>query len=503
VDSIALVGMEGHPIEVEVSVAQGLPAFTVVGLPDASIQEARERVRAAIQSSGEEWPQKRITVNLSPAHLRKAGSTFDAAMALGVLVASGRIPQDRLRDVCVLGELSLDGAMRRVRGVLPSVVAAARAGARAAVVPPANAREAALVSGIDVFAIDHLARAVRFFRGEAGVDPWRGHARAETVADYDVDLSDVRGNAVAKRALEIAAAGGHNVLMMGAPGGGKTMLARRIGTIVPPLSEEEAFEVTRVYSVAGLVPEDRPLVARRPFRAPHHSVSSTGLVGGGSGMPHPGEASLAHRGTLFLDEFAEFRREALQALRQPMEDGIVTIVRSKWSVTFPARFQLIAASNPCPCGSLGDPLKPCTCRPGRIASYAERLSGPIMDRIDVQVTVERLNKRQLFGAPEGDPSAVVARRVADARAFASARLAAQGRTCNAELPPRDLEQSCKLAPAGRRILENAIERHGLSARAAHRALRVARTIADLAAEGSTGEMAVKEAVGLRVDDVRG
>src|SRR5438874_1622217 len=375
--------MDGHAVDVEVAVAQGLPAFTIVGLPDPSIQEARERVRAAIQSSSETWPLKRVTVNLSPAHLRKAGSSFDLAMALGVLAAEGRIAPERLRHICVLGELSLDGGVRQIRGVLPAAIAAAGAGARAVMVPAANAGEASLVGGMDVLPVRHLGQAVRFLRGECDVEPWRGPALAVDPNGTGVDLSDVRGNANAKLGLEIAAAGGHNLLMIGSPGGGKTMLARRLPDILPPMTEQESFEVTRVSSVAGLLPEGGSLVSHRPFRAPHHSASTTGLIGGGSGVPHPGEVTLAHRGVLFLDEFAEFRRETLQALRQPLEDGVIRIVRARWAVTYPARFQLIAAANPCPCGYDGDEVKGCSCLPGPKDGYVGRLRGPVIDRIDL------------------------------------------------------------------------------------------------------------------------
>lgn len=500
-ESVALVGMEGHHVDVEVALAQGLPAFTIVGLPDPSIQEARERVRAAIESSGEQWPMRRVTVNLSPAHLRKAGSSFDLAMALGVLSAGGRVPEERLRAVCVLGELSLDGRVRPIRGVLPAAVAAARAGAGAVMVPAQNAREASIAREVAVLPVEHLAQAVRFFRGETDL-PRPLPARPSTQMRDDLDLTDVRGNLCAKRAVEIAAAGGHNLLMVGPPGGGKTMLARRLPGVLPPMTDEEAFEVTRIHSVAGLLGDDGGLVTFRPFRAPHHSGSTVGLIGGGSGMPHPGEVSLAHRGVLFLDEYGEFRREVLQAMRQPLEDGGVTIVRSRWSVTYPARFQLIAASNPCPCGHLGDLVRPCVCVPGRLAMYRERFTGPVVDRIDLQVHVARLRKNELFSQPDGESSAVVRARVALARERQRARCNAAGVASNAELPPRDLDTVCRAIPTARASLERAVEKMGLTARGAHRVLRVARTIADLAGDEDVSVPAVEEALAYRVLEVK-
>jgi len=498
-ESVAVVGLDGYPVEVEVAIAQGLPAFNVVGLPDASIQESRERVRAAVVSSGEEWPLQRITVNLSPAHLRKAGPGFDLAIALGVLAARGRVAQERLRELCLLGELSLDGAVRRVRGALASAIAAAAAGKRAILLPRANATEATLVGGIDVLPVEHLAQAVRFLRGECVLDP-----PAETGAqDEDVDeldLSDVRGQVIPKRALEVAASGGHNLLLQGPPGGGKTMLARRLPGILPPLTHAEALEVTQIYSVAGLLAEDGGLMLRRPFRAPHQSVSMAGLIGGGSLTPQPGEASLAHRGVLFMDEAAEFRRDAVQALRGPLEEGTVSIVRGRWSVTYPCRFQLVAATNPCPCGYTGDPIRSCKCLPGRLAAYAERLSGPVVDRIDLQVEVERLKKSEIFSQDPGEPSADVRKRVTAARSLQAARLAPFGVGMNAEIPPPALEEACMLATSAKRRIERAVESSGLSARGVHRVMRVGRTLADLRGDERVDLRHVDEALQYRLLD---
>ncbi|MCA1833855.1 MAG: YifB family Mg chelatase-like AAA ATPase [Actinomycetota bacterium] len=497
-ESVAVIGLEGHPVDVEVSLAQGLPAFNIVGLPDVSVQEARERVRAAIVHSKEDWPQKRITVNLSPAHLRKAGSGFDLAIAVGIVAAGGRSSEEKLKPTCFVGELSLDGTVRRVRGVLAAAMAARRNRKSMLIVPRANAQEAALVEGIAVLPVDHLTDAIKFIRNETIIEPWTKRAEARDAPPCDLDLTDVRGQGPAAKALEIAAAGGHNLLMMGTPGGGKTMLARRLPTILPPLSNDEALEVTRIYSVAGLLDEGEGLVRTRPFRAPHHSVSTTGLVGGGSGLPQPGEVSLAHRGALFLDEATEFRRDALEALRGPIEDGAVTIVRSKFSVTYPARFQLIAAANPCPCGHAGDEVRPCICLPGRIANYKGRLSGPLMDRIDLQVDVPRLRRGEIFRSPEGESSAIVRERVLQVRNIQRMRLKRFGLSCNAEITAGLLAQTCGRTASASRTLEKMIEKYRLSGRGAHRLLRVSRTIADLHGDEVIDEEHVSLAAGYRV-----
>lgn len=458
-------------------------------------------MRAAVLSSDETWPLQRITVNLSPAHLRKAGPGFDLAIALGVLAAAGRIAQERLRELCLLGELSLDGTIRRVRGALASAMAASQAGKRAILLPRANANEAALVGGIDVLPVDHLAQAVRFLRGECELDgTWV--ARTEPAAvpvEDDTDLTDVRGQQLPKEALELAAAGGHNLLLRGSPGGGKTMLARRLPGILPALTHPESLEVTRIYSVAGLLPEESGLITHRPFRAPHMTVSTAGLIGGGSLTPQPGEASLAHRGVLFLDEAGEFKRDALQALRGPLEEGTVTIVRGRWAVTYPARFQLVAATNPCPCGYKGDPIRSCKCVPGRMASYEERLSGPVIDRIDLQVLVERLKKKELFLHPPGDSSPAVRARVGHARERQARKLARFGVAVNADIPTAALEEAVAADASAKRALENSVDRLGLSARGVHRVMRVARTVADLREDGAVTEEHVLLALRFRFD----
>lgn len=500
-ETVAIVGLDGYPVEVEVALASGLPQFTLVGLPDASIQEARERVRAAVVSSNEKWPMQRITVNLSPAHLRKAGPGFDLAIALGVLAADGRIAQERLREMCLLGELSLDGTVRRVRGALASAMAASHAGKRAILLPRANAAEATLVGGIEVLPVDHLAQAVRYLRGECTLEGISEGAAEVPVPEEndDADLTDVRGQSMPKEALELAAAGGHNLLLKGSPGGGKTMLARRLPGILPPLSHREALEVTRIYSVAGLLAEDAGLITQRPIRAPHQSVSTVGLIGGGSLVPQPGEVSLAHRGVLFLDEAAEFKRDAIQALRGPLEQGTVSVIRGRWAVTYPARFQLVAATNPCPCGYKGDELRSCKCVPGRLAVYEERLSGPMMDRIDLQVKVPRLKKKEIFLHPPGDPSVVVRERVIQARERQRERLARFGVETNADIPTASLEEAVAADAGAKRMLENSVDLLGLSARGVHRVMRVARTVADLKGDDIVTDFHVDTVLEFRFD----
>lgn len=492
--SATVLGIDAHPVRVEVAVANGLPAFTMVGLPDAAVSEARERVRAAISAAGEGWPLQRIVVNLSPAHLRKVGTGFDLAIAVALLVAVGRIPPAAVVGVGILGELSLDGRVRGVRGTLAAVDA--MKACRWVLVPVANAAEAGLVEGPTVLAVDHLSRAIGVLADGAEPVPLC-LARTPDAVIVD-DLADVRGNELAKRSLEIAAAGGHNLLMTGAPGAGKTMLARRLPGILPPLSPREAVEVTRIHSVAGLLEDGAGLVRARPFRAPHHSVTTPGLVGGGGASPIPGEVSLAHRGILFLDELGEFSRHAVQALRQPMEEGVVSVVRARWSVTFPARAMIIAATNPCPCGYAGIENRACRCKPHRLDSYAERLSGPVMDRIDLQVGVPPASGDELFGPGSGERSAVIAERVAAARATARARWGARGFETNAELPAADIVDEARVEADAQRTLSRAVDDDGLTGRAAHRVIRVARTIADLADDATVTDRAVREALTLRV-----
>ncbi|MHB1324768.1 MAG: YifB family Mg chelatase-like AAA ATPase [Thermoleophilia bacterium] len=506
--SHAVIGMEATPIEVETDLGWGLPVFNIVGLPDAAVRESKERVRAGMANSGFDFPLRRITVNLAPADVRKAGPSFDLPIALSLLAASEQLKIDGAVAYSAAGELSLDGSVRKINGALSIAEGARRIGHRGVLLPAANAAEAALVEGVEIIPVENLKQAVEFLEGKLAIPPARTDsagllARSNSVS---LDLADVKGQEQARRALEVCAAGGHNLLMIGPPGSGKTMLARRLPSILPPLDIREAIEVTRIYSVAGLLAEGRPLISDRPFRSPHHSISHVGLAGGG-GTPRPGEVSLSHRGVLFLDELPEFSRVALETLRQPMEDGLVAISRALARVTFPASFMLVAAMNPCPCGHLGDSRRQCVCLPHRVSSYRGRVSGPLMDRIDVAVEVPGLSKKDLLSARKRESSAAVAARVAMARERQLKRLAEDsgggGVFCNAQLNSRQVERICRLAPAADQLLAGAIDRLGLSARAHHRILKVSRTIADLDGASEIGPAHLAEAISYRSIDRKG
>jgi len=502
--SAAVYGVEAYEVEIEVNAAGGNPAIIIVGLPDAAVKESRDRVTTAIGNSGYFWPRGRTTINLAPADIKKEGPSFDLPIALGMIAVNEEVDSEKIERFSIVGELALNGAVRPVKGVLPVALETRRRGKEGLIVPEANAHEAAMVGGIDVYGVKNLREAFQFLIGETMLTPARGNLSNffSSHQTYDVDFSDVKGQGHVKRAIEVAVAGGHNLLMIGPPGSGKSMLSKRIATIIPPMTLEEAIETTKIHSIAGFLNGGRSFIATRPFRSPHHTISDVGLLGG-SAIPTPGEVSLAHNGVLFLDELPEFKRSTLEVLRQPIEDGKVTISRAAGSLTFPSEFMLVAAMNPCPCGYFGDLKRECRCSSMQVHRYRQRISGPLLDRIDLHIEVPAVEYRDLSSERPEENSVAIRERVERARQNQHERFQKSSRTtCNARMGPRQIKQHCKLNADCQELIRTAMTQLNLSARAYDRILKVSRTIADLEGCAEIGSEHISEAIQYRTFDRR-
>ena len=499
--SAAVIGVDAYEVEIEVDAGRGNPAIIVVGLPDTAVKESKDRVTTAIGNSGYFWPDGRTTINLAPADVKKEGPSFDLPIALGMVAAAQNINLESARDFCFVGELALSGAVRPVKGILPIAIEARRCGKKSLFIPEANAREAAVVEGIDVYGVKNLRQVFKYLKGEEEMNPVREDIRVffEAHRNYDVDFSEVKGQPNAKRAIEVAVAGMHALLMIGPPGSGKSMLSKRIPTIIPPMSLEEAIETTKIHSVSGLLNAKKSFVATRPFRSPHHTISDAGLLGG-TANPAPGEVSLAHNGVLFLDELPEFRRSTLEVMRQPIEDGRVTISRAIGSMTFPAEFMLVAAMNPCPCGHANDPKRLCRCNPRQILQYRQRISGPLLDRIDIHVEVPAVQYAEIASKEPGESSEIIRCRIENARAIQQERFSRSKISSNARMNPRLIRTHCALDEDCQNVLKMAMEELALSARAYDRILKVSRTIADLEGADSIETAHLSEAIQYRTLD---